>query len=1056
MCRLKWRFLNTLVSLLMLLCTACGGGSGSSGSGGPPPTITSLSVTSPSTTVQPGAQLQFTATVSGTGNFSQSVTWSVSGSSDDGNLGTISSSGLYTASASPPNPNTVTIKATSAADATKSGTASVVVGSSPFQITGVTISPTTPTVKTAATQQFTATVQGTGSFSTAVTWLVDGGVGGDLTIGTISSTGLYSAPQTLPGPDTVTVTATSAVDTTLSATAQVSLIAGPPAIAQLSPSTANAADTIQINGTNLMGVPGSITTVFFPSPGGMQLAVLPRPDMSSPTQLNLVVPLSAMSGQVFVQVQEFGGPLQTSNNATFTRLPRVRIRAAQQDLSEGESVSFQSRILGSGTTETLTWTADVGSVSSSGTYTPPASVISDSFAVVTACVEGTQICDQQRLGLHPFRIVPTVPIVASGKSLQLSGIQGSATIAPAWQLNGPGELTSGGDYTASSLIAGAGGVPVTATHSGITEQTSLSVTSSFPGIVHRVVDYIDLNQASLPLGTFAVNVGTTPANRAYVEGTDQEDFVLQQNYYWVDVYDITDPTNPVWVDAFEPVAPGQRLSCDGYLYQMAPIDYSAGLPFPGVIGVYDVSGAHPVLLSRQISPVATPVLTSQTGCIFTEISLSAFEALSAGGPVVLDQFNFQRGNVVHTQYSVTLPSSVTVPGVQGFASDGNRLFLVSDTYLIAYDLTTQPPTQVGLSHSGLATPVAPGMVGNLLFLPDENLEEQLAEVYDISASQPALLTTLPVGPVLAFSGTTVVAGGNGQTGLRTIDISNSQQPTLFNTSFDYVDAQYTVATAGNYTFSTEGEGGLAVYDLSEPGGLLPTYLATPTGAVPGSPAFAQAANTSNLYFAIALAGSGGGVLAYDVSTQPATPLGTFSTGSSLCQALALSNNYLYVGAVDSLRVLDVSNPANPTQLDSISVGMSALATTGNTLFAGTGDNRLIVYDITNPARPSQLTSINLSGLAIEFAVSGNLLLVADSTAGLLVYNITTPTSPALLSQTMPSSSVTDVTVDGTLALLAAWDGGLVVLDLTNPSAPQVLGQAKLDTIDPFATNQSYC
>ncbi len=175
----------------------------------------------------------------------------------------------------------------------------------------------------------------------------------------------------------------------------------------------------------------------------------------------------------------------------------------------------------------------------------------------------------------------------------------------------------------------------------------------------------------------------------------------------------------------------------------------------------------------------------------------------------------------------------------------------------------------------------------------------------------------------------------------------------------------------------------------------------------------------------------------------------------MCQALALSNNYLYVGAVDSLRVLDVSNPASPTQVDSISVGISALAATGNTLFAGTVDNRLIVYDITNPASPSQLTSINLPGLAIEFAVSGNLLLVADSTAGLLVYNITTPTAPALLSQTMPSTSVTDVTVDGTLALLAAWDGGFVVLDLTNPSAPQVLGQAKLDTIDPFATNQSY-
>jgi hypothetical protein len=327
--RLKSRCRITLASLALLLCSACGGGSGSGGSGGSAATITSVSVTPSGINVQPGAQLQFTADVSGTGNVSQSVNWSVAGSSDDGDLGTISSSGLYIAATTAPNPNTVTVKATSAADPTKSGTANVVIGSSSFQITGVSISPTAPTINTAATQQFTAAVQGTGSFSNAVTWSVDGGMGGDFTVGTISSTGLYSAPLTVPGLGPVTVTATSSVDTTLSATAQVSLIPGVPSITQLSPSTANAADSMQINGKNLMGVPGSVTTVFFPGPNGIELVVLPNPDTSSPTQLNFVAPLSAMSGQVFVQVQEFGGPLQTSNNAAFTRLPRVRIRASQ-------------------------------------------------------------------------------------------------------------------------------------------------------------------------------------------------------------------------------------------------------------------------------------------------------------------------------------------------------------------------------------------------------------------------------------------------------------------------------------------------------------------------------------------------------------------------------------------------------------------------------------------------------------------------------------------------------------------------------------------------------
>ena len=464
MTRLRLSSWGTVVISVILLCTACGGGSG--GSGGSKTTITSVSVTPASTSVQPGAQQQFTATVSGTGNVPQTVTWSLSGNADGRNLGTITSSGLYTAAAIPPNPNTVTVKATSTLNTSKSGAASALIGSSPFQITGVTISPTTATVNTAAQQQFTATVQGTGSFSNAVSWLVDGDIGGNSLVGVISTTGLYSAPQTIPGFGSVTVTATSAVDTSLSGTAQVTVNQGPPIITQISPPTANAGDTIQIDGTGLGGVPGLTSTVIFPGPNEIQLVAVPYLSTSSPTQLNPVVPLSAVSGQAFVQVQALDGSVQTSNGAAFTRLPRVRIRAAQQDLSDGESVAFQSRILGSGTAESLTWTADVGSVSSTGVYTAPASVTSDSFVVVTACVQATQICDQERLGLHPFRIAPTGPIVALGKMLQLSGIQGSAMIAPTWRLNGPGSLTSSGDYTASSQLAGGGGVPVTATHGG--------------------------------------------------------------------------------------------------------------------------------------------------------------------------------------------------------------------------------------------------------------------------------------------------------------------------------------------------------------------------------------------------------------------------------------------------------------------------------------------------------------------------------------------------------------------------------------------------------------
>ena len=86
--------------------------------------ITSVVVTPNPATATIGTTMQFSAAVSGTGNFSTAVGWSVTGPAGwTGSIGSISSSGLYETPY--PAPATVTIVATSAQDATKSGSVSV-------------------------------------------------------------------------------------------------------------------------------------------------------------------------------------------------------------------------------------------------------------------------------------------------------------------------------------------------------------------------------------------------------------------------------------------------------------------------------------------------------------------------------------------------------------------------------------------------------------------------------------------------------------------------------------------------------------------------------------------------------------------------------------------------------------------------------------------------------------------------------------------------------------------------------------------------------------------
>ena len=85
----------------------------------------------------------------------------------------------------------------------------------------VTVSPATSSMQTHAMQTFTATVAN--AADTTVTWQVNGVVGGNATVGTISATGLYTAPAGVPSPATVTVSAVSNQDATRSDSATVTI-----------------------------------------------------------------------------------------------------------------------------------------------------------------------------------------------------------------------------------------------------------------------------------------------------------------------------------------------------------------------------------------------------------------------------------------------------------------------------------------------------------------------------------------------------------------------------------------------------------------------------------------------------------------------------------------------------------------------------------------------------------------------------------------------------------------------------------------------------------------
>jgi hypothetical protein len=188
--------------LSLAFVAGCGGGNASGVSQGSTGTglITTVTVSPASATVYQGATMQFTATVEGQSN--QAVTWSLG----QGSLGTIGSTGLYTAPKDAS--GTIQVVATSQADPRATGAAAVTVA--PIV---VKISPASVTLAPGGMQVFSATIEGLSDSS--VNWTVQEAGGG-----IINSAGLYAAPVSV---GFFHVIATSIADGTRSGSANIAV-----------------------------------------------------------------------------------------------------------------------------------------------------------------------------------------------------------------------------------------------------------------------------------------------------------------------------------------------------------------------------------------------------------------------------------------------------------------------------------------------------------------------------------------------------------------------------------------------------------------------------------------------------------------------------------------------------------------------------------------------------------------------------------------------------------------------------------------------------------------
>jgi ribosomal protein L6P/L9E len=480
----------------------------------PAPTPVSVVISPVSVSLPVAMSQKFTAAVSGTTN--TAVNWLVGGiAGGNSSVGTISTGGLYTAP-SGVSTNPLTVTAQSAANSTSSANATVTILPAPTPVSA-SISPSSASVQVGRSQQFTATV--TGTTNTAVNWLVGGIAGGNSSVGTISTGGLYTAPSSVPT-NPVTVTAQSAYASTSSANATVTVLpAATPVSVSISPSSASVQVnqsqqfTAAISGTTntavnwlVAGILGGNSSVGTISPTGLYTA-----------------PSSVPANPVTVAAQSAYAST-SSANATVTVLPAatpvsVSISPSSASVQVNQSQQFTAAI--SGTTNTaVNWlvagilggNSSVGTISSAGLYTAPSSVPTSPVTVTAQSAYTSTSSANATLTITPspvsVSISPSSASVQVGRSQQFTAaVSGTTNTAVNWLVAGilggnssVGTISSTGLYTAPSSVPTS---PVT-----VTAQSAYASTSSAKATLTIIPAPAQLTASPSSLNFGNVNIGS--------------------------------------------------------------------------------------------------------------------------------------------------------------------------------------------------------------------------------------------------------------------------------------------------------------------------------------------------------------------------------------------------------------------------------------------------------------------------------------------------------------------------------------------------------------------
>ncbi len=198
-------------------------------------------------------------------------------------------------------------------------------------------------------------------------------------------------------------------------------------------------------------------------------------------------------------------------------------------------------------------------------------------------------------------------------------------------------------------------------------------------------------------------------------------------------------------------------------------------------------------------------------------------------------------------------------------------------------------------------------------------------------------------------------------------------------------------------------------------------------------------NDSEKVAYLALQGTGG----------PNTTLGTRPVGGigGPAKALAKYDDKILLGRGAMLVLLDVSNPASPSNINQIRLEgvIEAITVQGDVAYAALGNKGFTVVNLNDFKPLLGATTIETGGFASDIDSDGSTLCIADGIAGTHIYNISTPLEPVLAVTYETTGIVNSVKTSGGLLYILDESEGIRIFELgSTPVLEEAVAHWKLD------------